>query len=347
MKIWFDILTPKQTLFFESMVGRLGKRHTVLCTSRNYREASGLAKIRGLKTDAVGMYGGAEISSKLDAGIRRMAMLSPKIQRFEPDLAVSFCSPDAARVSFGLGIPHIGFSNTPYARAVMKLSVPLLTKLLIPKHIPKSEFAKYGIRSKDIIQYNAMDEFLIIKNRTVPSRLPKMGPGRQRTVLFRTYESQASYVSRHTDTARIIDGLLRGLPDCNIVVLGRYDDEVRALKKKHAGRNLTVLDQVVDSRAILSVTDLFIGSGGTMTTEAVLRKIPSISYQAMPNPDEGHLVGKGLLVRARTPGRIVQEAARLLQGNNADLKKRAARFVSEMTDPYPVLESAIRLVKGP
>jgi len=346
LKIWFDVLTPKQTLFFESMAGRLGKRHTVLCTSRNYREASGLAKVRRFKADVIGRHGGGSVSSKLDAGIERMGLLSPKIRRFGPDLTISFCSPDAARVSFGLGIPHIGFSNAPHSVAVMRLSVPLLTKLLIPRHIPKSEFAKYGIGSRDIISYNAMDEFLIIKNKTVPSRLPRMRLGRQKTVLFRTYEAQASYIPRHTDIAGIIDGLLKGLPDCNLVVLGRYDDEIRALKKRYAGRNLTVLDRVVDSRAILAVTDLFVGSGGTMTTEAVLRKIPSISYQAAPHPDEEYLVGKRLLIRAKTPDRIVGEAARLLQGTNADLKKRAARFVSGMTDPYQALKSAMRLVKS-
>ena len=50
MKIWFDVLTPKQVLFHESFVDRLKKKHhTVLCTTRDYREATELAKIRNFK----------------------------------------------------------------------------------------------------------------------------------------------------------------------------------------------------------------------------------------------------------------------------------------------------------
>ena len=63
-------------------------------------------------------------------------------------MVVSFCSPETARISFGLGIKHIAFSDTPHADAVMQLTVPLIQKLLIPQIIPKNEFVKYGINKK-------------------------------------------------------------------------------------------------------------------------------------------------------------------------------------------------------
>ena len=47
-------------------------------------------------------------------------------------------------------------------------------------------------------------------------------------------------------------------------------------------RDVIILDDVVDGNAIFSITDVLIGSGGTMTTEAVLRQIPTISYEAIP-----------------------------------------------------------------
>ena len=33
----------------------------------------------------------------------------------------------------------------------MKLSVPMLDKLLVPSHIPKGKFAMYGISPSDIV----------------------------------------------------------------------------------------------------------------------------------------------------------------------------------------------------
>ncbi|MGB1878009.1 MAG: lipid-A-disaccharide synthase, partial [Nitrosopumilus sp.] len=34
MKIWIDILTPKQLLFSEPIIEKLGQKHKILCTSR-------------------------------------------------------------------------------------------------------------------------------------------------------------------------------------------------------------------------------------------------------------------------------------------------------------------------
>ena len=107
MKIWFDILTPKQLLFFEPMIQRLKKNHTVLCTSRDYDQVTQLAKIRNLKLIIVGKHGGIKIHDKLNASLHRARSLSSRIKEFSPDITISFCSPEAARVSYGLGIDHI------------------------------------------------------------------------------------------------------------------------------------------------------------------------------------------------------------------------------------------------
>ena len=341
LKIWFDILTPKEILFFESMVCRLEKKHTILCTSRNYREVNELGKIRNLVLEPVGRFGGGKLSGKLDAGIDRMRLLSKKIQEFAPDLAISFCSPDAARISFGLGIKHIGFSNSPHHEAAMRLTIPLLTKLLIPSYITKKEFSRYGIGSKDIIKYNAMDELLIINNSIVPFELPKMKLKDSKTILFRTYEFQAAYVSYHTDIKRIIDSLIESFKNYNIIVMGRYFDEIEDLKKRYAKRDVIILDDVVDGNAIFSITDVLIGSGGTMTTEAVLRQIPTISYEAVPGTVEKYLVRKKLLVRAKTPEQIVSATSKMLSSENIPFKLKSKKFVSQMSDPFNVLTSTI------
>ena len=166
MKIWFDILTPKQVLFFEPMIKKLRKKHSVLCTSRNYREAVQLAKIRNLKVHVIGKHGGGERYSKLNESLKRMVGLSKIVKKYSPDLTISLCSPEASRISYGLGIKHIVFSNAPHAEAVMKLSLPFVQKLLTPWIIPKRKFSIYGISEKDIIHYRALDEYIIVKRKT-------------------------------------------------------------------------------------------------------------------------------------------------------------------------------------
>lgn len=338
MRVWLDALTPKQLLFSEYIMRRGAGAHTFLFTSRRYREVEELARIRGLKPVYVGRFGGGELAAKLDASLERAALLSGAVQEFGPDISVSFCSPEAARVSFGLAVPHIAFCNSPHAEAACRLSIPLCARLLIPRHIPRSAVSVYGLDPSRITQYGALDEAAIIKNPPVPWDPQAAGirPGRP-TILLRTYETQASYVHRTTDVGAIISALAGHFPRHNIVVSGRYPHQIRDLRNSHNTRCM-VLEGTVDGGALLGRCDLFVGSGGTMTTEAVLRGIRTISYQAVPTLGESYLVDQGAVRRARTPGDIVREAERLLGIDAAVFQKRAARMLSGMEDPYNILE---------
>ncbi len=66
MKIWFDILTPKYIMFFKPAIDILKKQNNeILCTSRNYREANELSKIKEMDLLIVGNHGGANLYNKL------------------------------------------------------------------------------------------------------------------------------------------------------------------------------------------------------------------------------------------------------------------------------------------
>ena len=342
MKIWIDFLTPKQLLFFEPLIKKLNKKHDLLCTTRDYREAKELVKIRKLKAVIVGHHGGGEKAGKLLANIDRMNSLFNLIQKFKPELTLSFCSPDASRIAFGLGIKHIAFCNSPHHEKVMKLTVPLVDKLLIPKHIPKKEFTKYGISPKNIIQYNALDEYLIVKGKIFHNTVPKIHFEKKKSILFRTHEIQAAYPSRKIDTIGIIKRMAKEFPDFNIIVLGRYYDEINSLKRQ-LGKRIVVLDEVVDSGEILSLCDVFVGSGGTMTSEAVLRGVPTLSYNGVPNHDEKYLVKLGMLPRAESISNIIQVTKKLLNSDRNKLQIKAKKFLDSMEDPHSKLFEIIKL----
>jgi len=326
------------------MIKRLEKKNKLLCTSRKYREANQLAKIRKLKLSIIGKHGGGENFVKLQSSADRIKKLSTIIKKFSPDLTISFCSPEAARVSHGLGIKHIAFCNAPHAEAVMKLSVPLVQKLLIPKHIPKEEFAKYGISKKNIIQYNAMDEYMIVKGGSYRSSASTLFLPKPKTILIRTQELKAAYFSSKVDIIKIIKKIAKEFSNCNIVILGRYLDEINFLRKQFS-KKLIVLDKVVDSGEILARCDVFIGSGGTMTTEAALRGVPTISYDAVPNLDEKFLVRKGLIIRSKSTNQIVTQTRKLLSSDNAQFQRNVKKFLDSMEDPYLKLDEMIRTIK--
>lgn len=345
LRIWFDVLTPKEVLFFESMIARLKVKHKILCTSRDYREVNELARIRRQRMQVVGRHGGATLAGKLEASLERMSALLPAIRRFAPDAAVSFCSPDAARVAFGLKIPHIGFSNAPHHHATLRLSVPLLHKLLISANARKRDFTRFGIDPNRIVQYQGLDEYLIIRNRPASRRLPIAKKQGDKLILFRTYEVQASYVAKSVDMVSMIAAIVSELHDCRLVVLGRYYDEIRHLQRS-VGDRVTVLDAVVDSGQILPLCNVFIGSGGTMTSEAALRGIPTISYNAVPNVDERNLVRRGLVWRAESASKIVRTAKRLLASGAPTLQPKVERYLAGMEDPYDTLATVLASLEG-
>ena len=328
------------------MIKRLEKKNKLLCTSRKYREANQLAKIRKLKLSIIGKHGGGENFEKLRSSADRIKKLSTIVKKFSPDLTISFCSPDAARTSYGLGIKHIAFCNAPHAEAVMKLSVPLVQKLLIPRHIPKEEFVKYGISKKNIIHYNAMDEYIIVKGKIFRSPASNLFLPKPKTILVRTYESKAAYFSSKVNMTKMLKKMVKEFSNCNILILGRYSDEIISLKKS-LPKKITVLDKVVDSGEILTKCDVFIGSGGTMTTEAALRGIPTISYDAVPNLDEKFLVRKRLVNRAKSINEIIAQTRKLLSSDNNQLKKNAQKFLDSMDDPFLKLVETIRILKKP
>ncbi len=347
MKIWFDPLTPKHVIFFDYIIKRLERNNQILITSRNYREASEVAKIRKLKVKVVGKHGGGDLFNKLQASTNRISELSKIVRKFSPDVSISFCSPEASRISFGLGIKHIAFSNFPFINATMRLSLPLSYKLLAPKHINKKEYSKFGIDEKDIIQYKALDEYIIIKGKSFTSTLPKIKLEQKQTILFRTVQTQASEVYGHKplDIIPIIKRIAKEFPDYNIIVLGRYYEQIKMLKEKLIGSKIIVLDKVVDSAEILSITDVFVGSGGTMTSEAALRGIPTISYNAIPMPDEQYLVKMGFVNRGITSSEIVGLIKKLQKSNKKEIKLKAKKFLNSMEDPYTKLVPLLKELK--
>jgi predicted glycosyltransferase len=341
LKIWIDILTPKQLLFSEPIVEKLGKKHDLLCTSRDYEEVSKLAKIRDFNLIFVGKHGGGDKKTKLKASIDRMEKLSIKIRTFSPDIVISFCSPEAARIAFGLGIKHVAFCDSPHAEAVMRLTLPLIQKLLIPFTIPKKEFSKYGINEKNIIQYKAIDAFVTIQRKIdQKAKLPFKNNNRK-NILIRVEEEEASYTSKSSKIIPIIKKIEREYENDNIVVLGRYTKQIENLQKI-IGKKIKIVKMTYDGKHLLKNTNIFIGSGGTMTAESALMGIPTISYNAIPNIIENFLVKKYLIRRETSPNKISNYIKKIFESNNNQNQKRAERIRKQMENP---IEKLIMIIK--
>jgi predicted glycosyltransferase len=356
MKVIMDILTPKQFMFIPKIAESLEKRgHTVQMVSRRYREVSQLVERMGLKVDIVGEHGGGALRDKLLASAERIRGLVPILDEAESDVAVSFSSPELARTSFGLGVPHISINDSPHAVAVAKLSLPLSRKLLTPKIIPKSAWAGYGIDEDRIVRYNALDPWVWLKDfEPDEAALVELGLSRDDPIVtVRVPEMHAAYLlgsssSGFSSIVEFVKNLKKLRDELQIVVVPRYREQVEALLRL-AGGGIRVCEEVVDGPSLTYYSDVFIGAGGTMSAEAALLGTPAYSsYPGEPYIIESYLVDKGLLIRETDYGKITRGVLEILDDpvEARELQSsKAQEFVSGFEDPVEVIVREIENVK--
>ncbi|HEX6562071.1 MAG TPA: DUF354 domain-containing protein [Nitrososphaera sp.] len=345
MRIWFDILTPKQVMFFKDAVASLREKgHEVLCTSRDYREAVELARIKGLDLKLVGRHGGPERYGKLAASAERIGALADAVSGFSPDAAVTFSSPEGARVAYGLGVRHIGFNDSPHAEAVARLTVPLMSRLLCPWVIPYSSWTGYGISRKNISRYRALDPVAWLKHDSSQADKEEEAGRDKKTVLIRLEESKASYIAdKKLASTALVDAVVNELAQrADIAILCRYSDQIEEAKKRY-GSKARIIESVVDGVPLIKSAGLFIGAGGTMSAEAALLGVPTISIAPVRYYVEDYLVRSDLVARTRNPGALVRLAGKMLKDEKFRKvqKKKAERALASMENPTKRMLAAI------
>lgn len=340
MKVFIDILTPKQCMLFAKLSERLRKDgHQVTEVTRAYREVNQLLKIKGIAAKVVGKHGGASLQDKLEASAQRTFKLASLLGELQPDVAISFASPETSRVAFGLGLPHICLNDSPHSEAVARLTAPLVTLLLTPKFIPKNAWIRFGIQPNRIIQYNALDPWAWLKDfkpdRKVLNQLDLNAS--KPIVVFRAEESFASYLLGKAPKTPVWTSLLQSLLKSNCdfqaVIMPRYNAQSAQLTERFENRAI-ICKSAIDAPSLLAYSSVFVGAGGTMTAEAALLGIPTFScYPGKPSLIEKYLVKKQLVIREPQWRTLEAKVLKTLRNIDSATKTQAAR-AKELTDSF-------------
>ena len=343
LRIWFDVIEPKELLFFESIIERIQTTHDVLFTTGGNSIVANMCNMRNLNPVQVGNPKTGNLSQKLTVSLERAHTLFGMVREFKPDATVSFCSPEASRISFGLGVPHMGFSSSPHDKAKCKLSVLLLTKLFTPNHIPADEFTKYGINKDDIVQYESLDEFLIVRNKPAPTwSVESIGlPPGKKIILFKVRDEK---IDASSESVIILNNIVREFPKYTLVVLTQNPEHTSLLKRLyHNNYNIIILNQAFDSEKLFLHCSVMVGFGGTMIAEAVLRGVPAVLCGKDPTITENYLIKGGALAHARYIGNITSKINHVLSKDRISFQEKASLLLREMQDPYEVLISELNM----
>ncbi len=340
-RLWIDALTPKQAMFTKAMVTRAPPQFKITVTTRDYSELNQFMHQIKLAHLSFGKHGGGKLLDKLKASIDRENELTAFVSRNDFDFSLSFISPEAARVSFGIGTKHFICSDSPHASAPAKLAVPLASRLFSPFPISKERWMQYGLRESQILCYNALDPWAWLVGKPTLKARPKK---RLRKVVIRLEESLASYMQSGMGISASLERLItliRKSGDFEIILVPRYDEQ-RTWARKKFGDKTVVPKTTVDGVELLSNADLVIGGGGTMTQEAALLGIPNISYFPSARLDvfENFYFPEKLSIKASKPSELVMQTQKLVQ----NLERASHQFASCAKKVTSKFEDPVRFV---
>lgn len=339
MKVWFDILTPKQLLFFKLFSEYLKSQGIgVIMTSRFYQEVTMLAELHNVNLRCYGQHG-KTTETKLKQSLDRMVKLFNYIKTEKPDVAINSCSPDACRVAYGLGIPLFLLNDTPHAETTNRLTMPLAKHVWVPMVFNKRLFIKYGLKEKQIKHYNCIDAYITAK-RDVTGEPPI----KEKYVLLRTPETFASYYNNNFDTLTILNAVQKET-NLKILVLCRYDEQYSLIKKLNDPQIIPTLMKY-DGKILYQNAEFVIGTGGTMSAESALSGIPTIIYDMIiKNYVADYLERHNILLRVNNVEQLKSKIQYIQKQKNV-LKLRAKDVIKQMDEPFKFMLDDIHQVLG-
>ena len=327
-KILIDILTPKQALFFNALSKKLVEMgfHVDL-TTRKYSEVEGMLNLLRLKAEVIGRHGGADLFEKLSAYSERVLLLAKVVKKTRPDLILSFGSPEAARVAFGLNIPHVMVNDSPHAYAVGKLTVPLSTRIFTPWIIPKRDWVALGAAQESIEHYHGLDPVIWLRNFRPNKRvLSDLNLDEKKLIIsYRPEEFKAAYLANEkpVTTALVHDAISGARTKANIdfqlVIIARYG----AVQSYYDSfkREAIYVNKCIDTRSLIYFSSIFVGGGGTMLAESALLGTPTISVYPGMTKVESYLIEKGKVHKNLNAGSLEKTIISFLELGQLEREK--------------------------
>lgn len=262
----FDALTPKQARIAAALKIHGGDKIDLMISCRNYFHVKDILDIYKVNYQCIGKYG-ETIMEKLVFGLQRQLELVDLVSRL--DGVLSFPSPDAVRVAFGLGKKSVLLNDTPHAHHVNSLTLPLAEALIAPSAIPRDAWRPYC--PKRIIVFDGLFEYVwVSRHAPNPDSIRRLGLSPGEYVVFRPEEAKAAYYEwNNMELRRNLINYIKSL-GYKIINIPRYQDQIID--------GVINLIQAVDHLDMAYYAAAVVTGGLTMATEAALMGVPALSF---------------------------------------------------------------------
>jgi uncharacterized protein len=301
MKVWIDLSNSPHPLLFGPVASRLEELgHSVSVTARDNAQTLELARERWPAVEAIGGESPAGRLSKVTSLLARVRALRRWAQSERPDLALShnsYAQIVAARRARIPVVTAMDFEHQPANHLAFRLA----QTILLPEAVPAEAVRAKGAREGKVRRYPGLkEETYLGEFEPDPGILGQLGITRADNtvvVVLRTPPARAIY---HRFDNPLFDQVVEKLaahPNVHAVALARHPEQVAALEQR-GFPNFSIPRSAIDSRSLVYAADLTIGAGGTMTREAALLGVPTLSaYAGTPPAVDRLLIEQGRLRR--------------------------------------------------
>jgi uncharacterized protein len=287
MRIWLDLSNSPHVLLFAPVARRLTARgHTVLVTARDNAQTVELARQTWPTVDVIGDESPRGVKAKGGALARRVRPLLVWARANDVDVALShnsYAQIIAAAIRRIPAVTAMDFEHQPANHLAFRLS----TRVLLPRALAGNEKVRRQGAGRRARYYEGFKEEIALGGFEPDTEILNgigvdAGPGTI-VVVARTPPSRALY--HRFENPLFLNALEQISSDVRsrCVVLCRHREQRDELRRLRLA-NCTIPDRAVDSRSLMAAADLVLGAGGTMTREAALLGVPTISVFAGRRP---------------------------------------------------------------
>ena len=279
MRIWFDADNGPHVLVMKPLVEELTRRgHTVKFTARDRANTCELLDMYGFDYTKVGGAYGKSTIKKVIGTLKRAVQLRKAMKNWKANVSFGHGSRSLPIASKLLKIPSITMYD--YEWVSPSIFNKFCKKILIPDAITKDRAIEAGIDLSKVEFYPGFKENLYLNNiQPEPKITEELNLKTDKIkVLLRPPATTAHY--HNPEAEEILNELLKKLlnnPEVQLIWIPRTEDQNELVKGNHKAQ-VIIPTKVYPGPQLILAMDMIIGGGGTMTREAAILGIPSVSF---------------------------------------------------------------------